>query len=165
MKELFILTLLWPGFLFGQFSLKYDNYFDYVKAHKLEYISKGALTFGYGFDDGLESVLLHHYSGFEKVFPEANPYWWNPTLSWKNKYRDYDNGDKRAAFPGSKTWAVWATDGYHAVRAAKKVKLIFAITINIGERRPAAYYFYDAIFYSTCATAGFHTSWSIIFKK
>lgn len=33
--------------------------------------------------------------------------------SWKRKYKDYDSGDLRPRFLGSKTWAAFLTDFWH----------------------------------------------------
>jgi len=57
---------------------------------------------------------------------------WDRNVSWKNKYRDYDNGDTRAKFFLSKSVLVPATDGFHlsqfAYRAAGLLTLAFAIS-------------------------------------
>lgn len=61
---------------------------------------------------GLNQTLLHHFSAFAAMFPDA-PEWWNPATSWRLKYAggDVANG---AAFWGSTTVFAWATDAYHA---------------------------------------------------
>lgn len=61
---------------------------------------------------GLKETLTHHYGAFAAHFPEANPLWWNPAESWRNKYEDGDPANG-AAFPGSTTVLVFLTDAYH----------------------------------------------------
>lgn len=72
--------------------------------------------------DGLVETLLHHYPAFAARFP-ANPYWWNPALSWPNKGSGFL----------SRTLLVWTTDAYHCFRFASRVLLVlgtgmFALT-------------------------------------
>ena len=56
-------------------------------------------------------VLRFYYgSSVFKSFKNAN--WWNPEISWKNKYKNCDQlqGER---FPGSTTVFVFTTDGWH----------------------------------------------------
>jgi hypothetical protein len=54
---------------------------------------------------------LTHQAG-NCVFEQFGP-WWDARTSWKNKYKDYDNGDMRPAFPGAKGPLVLLTDFWH----------------------------------------------------
>jgi len=63
--------------------------------------------------DGLTETLLHHYSAFSDRFPGANPYWWNPALSWGNK------GDNFL----TRTLLAWMTDAYHFTRFVSRLLL------------------------------------------
>lgn len=38
-------------------------------------------------------TLMHHY--YKSIFKKYDPQFWNPYLSWKNKYVDWDGGDHR----------------------------------------------------------------------
>lgn len=49
----------------------------------------------------------------KSIFSKWNEQFWNGAVSWKNKYKDYDNGDERAKFPFAKTALVGLTDGWH----------------------------------------------------
>lgn len=60
--------------------------------------------------DAVQDVLSHKYSS--SVFADKNPEFWNPKISWVNKYKDYPT-DQRAKFPGAKTIFVAFTDGWH----------------------------------------------------
>ena len=43
-----------------------------------------------GASNGVTEVLRHDYASFERMFPEANDEFWNPNISWKNKYKNMD---------------------------------------------------------------------------
>lgn len=53
-----------------------------------------------------EAIVLRDYGGVGDPF-------WDYEVSWIRKYRDYTNGDERAAFPLSKGVLIGFTDGYH----------------------------------------------------
>jgi hypothetical protein len=79
--------------------------------------------------NGLNQDLLFHYSEFQNTFPNADPQFWDPALSWRNKYK---NGDpaQGEAFPGSSTIFVAATDGYHATVAARNIMITTSIVLS-----------------------------------
>ncbi len=88
-----------------------------------------------GFARGLHETLINHYYRFKRVFPGANDNYWDPALSFKLKYRDFDNGDTRAAFPGSKTYMVWLTDPYHWTSAIQTVSYAGSFYFSITDIR------------------------------
>ena len=61
---------------------------------------------------GLREVIQFRYNNFKQVFPKINDLWWNPQISWKNKYEDGDptKGEK---FLFSTTLFVFVTDAFH----------------------------------------------------
>jgi len=59
-----------------------------------------------------------NYRGFGK-----GEMFWDINTSWKNKYKNWDKGDTRAKFPGSKTVLVMFTDGNHLMGAANTLTL------------------------------------------
>lgn len=59
-----------------------------------------------GFSSGLHEAIQAGHWGTGHPF-------WDHSLSWKNKYKDFDGGDQRPAYPGSKNVLVAFTDGYH----------------------------------------------------
>lgn len=61
---------------------------------------------------GLKETVTHHYGAFAERFPQANPLWWNPALSWQQKYEGGIQA-QGPAFPGSTTVFVFVTDAYH----------------------------------------------------
>jgi hypothetical protein len=81
------------------------------------YVVTGSMVFLSGAADGVNQALMYQYGGFKKVFPHANDHFWKPSVSGANKYKNGDPG-QGAAFPGSCTWLVFMTDGYHLTRFA-----------------------------------------------
>ena len=90
-----------------------------------------------GLSNGIMDTLQFHYgkSLFPKVEGETllgqDREFWDPQISWKNKYRDYDAGDKRPAFWLSTTALVFLPAGHHHtlfVFSAYKVVLGTACT-------------------------------------
>lgn len=70
-----------------------------------------ALLFLAGGCKAVMDTLQFHYGN--SVFAGAqHPQFWNPRLSWTNKYQD-GNPAQGAAYPGSTTCLVFLTDGWH----------------------------------------------------
>jgi len=92
---------------------------------------------------------------FHQKFPHANPNWYNPQVSWKNKYK---NGDpaQGAKFPLSTTMLVATTDQYHLNNFINKTAWISTIMIKMSEpRKSFKHYFLDLLYYTACHQAGF----------
>ena len=79
-----------------------------------------------GTADGVNQNLAHWRWGKGRQF-------WDVKLSWKNKYKDFDNGDLDARFWGSKSVFVAFTDGYHLTRMIDRSAMLFSIGISGGE--------------------------------
>jgi hypothetical protein len=58
-------------------------------------------------------TLMFHFS--QSIFNGNRPEFWDPAISWRNKYKDYPR-DKRERFWGSTTFFVWLTDGWHLMK-------------------------------------------------
>lgn len=82
-----------------------------------------------GVMNGVNQDLLFHYHEFESFFPNANPQFWDPNLSWRNKYL---NGDPRQGekFLGSSTIFVGFTDGYHSTILARNLLITTSICLS-----------------------------------
>src|ERR1041385_2663132 len=48
----------------------------------------GGLAFTAGAAKGFNETLLFHWDAFHHTFPNANPKWFNPDVSWRNKYKN-----------------------------------------------------------------------------
>src|SRR6056297_3018357 len=79
-----------------------------------------ALTLAGSFDGVAESVKWHYHDQFSNTFPNNNPEYWDPDVSWRNKYENGIKEDGPAYF-GSTTFLAWTTDGYHLMRSARNI--------------------------------------------
>ena len=85
-----------------------------------------------GICKAIKDTLAHHYpnSRLRSLRPAQ---WWDASVSWKNKYRDYDRGDTRARFPGSKTILVAFTDAWHLFdNLAHLLVIITSVTAGVA---------------------------------
>ena len=134
--------------------------YDWQKA----LISSG-ISFVGGAANGLHETIYHHYPKFKKVHPNANDNYWNPQISWKNKYSDWDNGDTSEKYFGSKTFLVWTTDAKHLLSLTSNMSLIGSTcVITIGEKRPWWHYAIDLAASGIARSAGFHLTYNLIYK-
>src|SRR5690349_18077290 len=79
-----------------------------------------------GAADGVNQAIVHHEFG-------RNNHFWDFAKSWKNKYKDFDAGDTRAAFFGSKNVFVGFTDGFHLTRMIDRGCTLAAISVSASE--------------------------------
>jgi hypothetical protein len=115
----------------------------------------GALIFTAGASKGFNETLNFHWKAFRHSFPDANPNWFNPDISWRNKYRNGDP-DAGAKFPLSTSVLVMFTDQYHLNNFINKTAWATAVVIKIGEgKKPLKHYLLDFLFYGLCHQAGF----------
>jgi hypothetical protein len=131
------------------------------KADKLKWkidknkIITGSLVFVGGAAKGFNETLQFNYKIFEKTFPDANKQWFDPKVSWRNKYEggDPDNGAKYFL---STTAFVMFTDQYHLNNFIQKTAILTALVIKIGDgKKPFRHYVYDLLWYTLCYQAGF----------
>jgi hypothetical protein len=118
-------------------------------------ILTGSLVFVAGSAKGFNETLQFNYKIFEKTFPGANKQWFDPKVSWRNKYEggNPDNGAKSFL---STSLLVMFTDQYHLNNFIQRGALMGALVIKIGEgKKPLKHYVYDFVFYSACYSAGF----------
>jgi hypothetical protein len=78
----------------------------------------------FGVSKAVKDTLEHHYS--QSVFASLPAAFWNPAVSWKNKYQDWDAGDKHPAFAGADNILVSLTDAWHLFDLLGIVALIVA---------------------------------------
>jgi hypothetical protein len=143
-----ILLIFFPFLLSGQtFKQKMNRY---AKAAPGYYMA--------GMADGLNQTLLFHYPKFKKVHPRASDQFWNPAQSWKNK-------NNRGFI--MKTSLVGMTDGHHMSRTLNRSFLRFNSMVVPQISIPKQdWYWYpvDFIFLFAVESAGFHTTYSLIYK-
>lgn len=118
-------------------------------------IITGGLLMLSGMAKGFNETLDFNWHGFADVFPRANPQWFWPQKSFKNKYKDGDPA-KGAKFPLSTSVLVFTTDQYHLNNFIHRGALTAALVIKIGNgKKPWKQYVYDALYYTACYQAGF----------
>lgn len=90
--------------------------------------------------DGFAETLKFHYDRVDGL----NDDFWNPAISWKNKYK-HGNPAEGEAFTGSTTVFVGVTDGYHLTRTLRNCCMITGITLKIGDKQKWYYYVLEAV--------------------
>lgn len=105
-----------------------------------DYFITGGSVFVSGLLDGtIESISYHYDNGFKARFPNVNDQFWNPAISWTNKYKNGDctQGEK---FTGSTTVFVFTTDAYHLLRTCKRtldgVALVYYADKTLFSKQP-----------------------------
>lgn len=103
--------------------------------------------------------LQFHY--FDSVFKNLKSSFWNPKVSWINKYKDNDPelGEK---FPGSSTIFVWATDAWHLFQSINIILLMLAIVFYESF---TGYKILDFIIYRIAYSFTFELFFKFIFSK
>ena len=117
-------------------------------------ILTGSLVLVAGSAKGFNETLHFNYKVFQNTFPGANENWFNPQVSWRNKYKngDPENGPK---FFLSTSVFVMFTDQYHLNNFINRVALMSALVVKIGEgKKPLKHYLFDLLFYTVCHQAG-----------
>lgn len=79
-----------------------------------------------GAADGVNQAITHHEFGRTRKF-------WDFQTSWKNKYKNIDERDTRAAFFGSKDIFVGFTDGYHLSRFIDRAFTLTSVCFSASE--------------------------------
>ncbi len=141
MKSLVIL-ILFPFLLHAQISMK-----D---------IPAVASVFVAGMADGFNQTIEFNYPVFKHHFPNANDNFWNPSISYLNKYKGRVEANG-AAFPGSTTYLVEFTDGYHFTRLQEHIGYTAAIVFWINGKTKKKWWQYgiDALESMAANRAGF----------
>lgn len=116
-----------------------------------------ALQFIGGAADGMNQALVYHHA-------LAGHSFWDYNTSWKRKYRNYDKGDMRAAFPGAKTWSVALTDGNHATRGVNRASSVVSVAIAMSEHDKWYEIIKEAIIGSLINRIAFSIVYDHIFK-
>lgn len=92
-------------------------------------ILPSALSFASGATWGLHEKTTHHWDKFHARFPNANPQFWNPAISWTNKYIDGKPELGRTNVP------VQFTDAKHLLATSNQILAFGAgCTVFIGRK-------------------------------
>lgn len=134
----------------------------YQFSNKNKFLTR-SLMFISGAFDGTAESLKYQYSGFKNIFPNANDYWWDPSVSWKNKYKNNDKS-QGPKFMLSTTLLVGTTDGYHLTRTIRNLTMVAAITFKIGEKQKWSHYLLDAAVDYASYLLGFCLTYELMFS-
>lgn len=162
-----LLFLLQTAFLSSQQLIEiqpYQTYVECYKTNKKSYLYGAITTFAGGALNGIAEDLQFHYPEFKRTFPNVNDQFWNPQISWKNKYEDWDKGIRAEKFPFSSTALAWTTDGYHLVRTGQRLLFTTSVVLSYDKKKNWKYYLMDAALLTLIRSAGFHLTYSLIIK-
>jgi hypothetical protein len=136
---------------------------------KTNAIYAGALMFISGAAHGYSETLTWHYPRFQAKHPNALPGYWNPRVSWVNKYKTDRFGNilqpQRPAYFGSTTFLVWTTDWYHAFNTISRTTGAAGLTIPLwtGHGKKLKHYALEIGAKGLVWSAGFHTIYTVIY--
>jgi hypothetical protein len=142
------------------------------KFKKLLMVGSGQLVSGF-LDGTIESISYHYDNGFKLRCSWVNDAFWDPSVSWKNKYM---NGDpnKGEKFMGSTTCLAFTTDAYHLLRTSKRaidgVSIAYLLNDDICNKKLARKKRFkaaakDFVILTAIRCVGFHLSYSYLFKR
>lgn len=137
MKLLFIVFLL-PLSLNAQI---------YTKKDFKQILPSATCLFISGGFEGSAEYLKFHYDGSSQF--------WNPSLSWRNKWKNGDPAQGEKFFLSS-TLLVGLTDGYHLLRTGRNVFIVTGIAIKIDEKKKWYKYLIDGLIVYTSYNMGFN---------
>ena len=145
--------------LLGTSTVAQSKILKYLNENKFSLSS----MFMAGSFDGTVEIIKFDYGAFKRVFPNANDQFWDPNISWHNKWQDGERA-KGEKFLGSSTVFVWTTDGYHLLRSSQKAFIGLGIAFKIGgPRQKWTKYLLDFLTHSVAYSLGFNLSFEIIF--
>ena len=135
---------------FQDISLDAQSYFHHLKSNYPVY----GFTVISGYADGAADVMQFKYN--RSVFPqhEGNESFWNPKLSWKNKYLN-GNPDQGELFPLSTTLFVSLTDGWHLSKTIRNCSWTCAI-ISYKQPKKKWYKLVDFALITLMRSGGWH---------
>ena len=122
------------------------------------HIQTGGLIFLAGLTKGFNETLQFHWKEFHRQFPKAGAQWFNPDVSWKNKYKNNDP-EQGSKYFLSTSLLIAFTDQYHLNNFVNRLSWGGALVIKIGEgKKPFKKYLLDFLYYAACHQAGFALS-------
>lgn len=116
-----------------------------------------------GLANGVMDTLAFHYETSKAS--NWNYFFWNPKYSWKNKYKNFDE-TQGPRFPGSTTWLVWTTDGWHLSKTIYLAMQRAALVLAVAAFTSWSWWVYPMIWVWLIFVhaGGFHLSYSIVLK-
>ena len=98
-----------------------------------------------GISKSIMDTLQFHFS--KSIFTKAaDQSWWNPSISWKNKYKDKDP-EEGPDFPGSTTIFVWITDAWHFFQQIMLMSFFISITLALSMSISLTWYWWILVYF------------------
>lgn len=164
MRKLLLILLLFPILSYSQ-NKGLFGFYD--TQDRNQFISICGLQLISGAARGYEQVVTYHYSYFKEKYPNANDEFFNPQISWLNKYKNHNPQDGEAYFLSTSA-LVFTTDFKHLMDITSDVPNYVCITlplfINHGKVNWKQILF-RVITIVGCREVGFNTIYSVIYKK
>ena len=127
-----------------------QNYFDHLKENYPVY----GFTLISGYADGAADVMQFKYDRSVFAQHEGNKSFWNPKVSWRNKYYN-GNPEDGALFPLSTTLFVNLTDGWHLSKTIRNCSWTCAI-ISYKQPKKKWYKLVDFALITLMRSGGWH---------
>jgi len=106
--------------------------------------------------------LQFHFS--KSVFSASNSSWWDPSTSWRNKWK---NGDSKQGekFFGSSTIFVFTTDAWHFFQSLMLLFFTCAVVSYNPIFNFKASFVVDAVIYRVLFGVVFELFWKYVWRK
>ncbi len=145
LRTILIIAIL---LIIGAFTMKSCAQF---KAR--EHVAPAVLVFASGAFEGVMDHLQFHYD-------KPNQFW-NPDISWQNKYRNRDVSQGRT-FWGK--YMVWTTDGWHMMKFGRNLTMFAGFTLKVTNGTKKRWYWYviEGAGYWAINRAGFNLTYYIL---
>lgn len=104
-----------------------------------------------------EGVMDHLQFHYDK--PDQ---FWNPDLSWRNKYKGGDPANGKT-FRGK--YLVWTTDGWHLMKFGKNISLFTGFVIHINQtsvKKRWYWYVLEGVGYWAVNRIGFNLTYNLL---
>lgn len=122
-------------------------------------IAPSVLSFVSGACWGLHEKTMHDWTGFSDRFPNANPGFWNPQVSWRNKWKD---GNPELGRNGK---LVWTSDAKHILASSNQILAFGAgCTIVIGRKVKWQEYALRIVGSAVGYTVGNYITYDLLYK-
>ena len=86
-----------------------------------------------GVSEGFLDELQFNYPAVKRRFHTRDKFW-NPEISWRNKYK-HNDPSQGAKYFGSTTFLAWTTDGFHLTQGIRNLSLVGGATFTIQGKR------------------------------
>ena len=128
-KLLFVLIILLSCFCGPQInSFQKEHAINYKNPVTKKDVLMYSCQFISGYADGVNRAIMHHELGEGTSF-------WHYANSWKNEYKNFDQGDKRPTFFGFTTFAVGFMDGFHLTRLVDRAFTLGSLGFAVREKQ------------------------------